>query len=231
MGNLELWGKVKTPDPKFTKTFSRSGGFKGTATNTQYQIMTATEMWGPNGTGWGYEITDEKYIEGAPLLKRREDGTSEILGNEIIHVVRGYVWYIDQHGAKCQTSEHFGQTTFVGSNKNGFFTDEEAPKKSVTDMLLKCLALLGFSADIFLGLYDDHKYVALIRDKYEDEKKYITEAQIKDIRDVLAKGKEYTEKVFVDSAKIESLEKLEAHRFDNALKHIKSKVDAENKGA
>lgn len=60
---------------------------------------------------------------------------------------------------------------------------------------------------------------------------YITEAQIKDIRDVLANGKKYTEKTFVDSAKIESLEKLEAHRFDNALKHIKSKVDAENKDA
>jgi hypothetical protein len=57
------------------------------------------------------------------------------------------------------TVEHFGQTTFVGKNKNGYFTDEEAPKKSLTDAIGKALSMLGFSADIYLGLFDDNKYV------------------------------------------------------------------------
>jgi len=39
-------------------------------------------------------------------------------------------------------------------------TDSEAPKKSLTDAIKKALAMLGFSADIFLGLYDDRDYVA-----------------------------------------------------------------------
>jgi hypothetical protein len=56
--------------------------------------------------------------------------------------------------------KHYGATTFVGEDKNGVFTDEEAPKKSLTDALTKALSMWGFSADVFLGLYDDNKYVA-----------------------------------------------------------------------
>lgn len=29
--NMTLWDSVRTPDPSATKSFSRSGGFKGTA--------------------------------------------------------------------------------------------------------------------------------------------------------------------------------------------------------
>lgn len=142
MENLEIWDKVRTPNPKYTKEFNRGGGFKGTATNTQYIIRRATELWGPNGIGWGLEITHESYVDGHWIDDRNR---------EIIHIIRGRVWYMVD-GVRYHTAEQFGQTTFVGKNKNGAFTDEEAPKKSVTDMMLKCLSLLGFSADIFLGL-------------------------------------------------------------------------------
>lgn len=166
MNNLELWDKVKSPDPKYTKGFSRGGGFKGTATNTQYIVRTATELWGPNGTGWGVEQTQEQYVDGAPIII---DGN--VVGREVIHVVRGCVWYIDSEGKTRKTSQQYGQTTFVGRNKNGVFTDEEAPKKSVTDMMLKCMSLLGFSADIFLGLWDDNKYVNDVRSGYDASQK------------------------------------------------------------
>jgi len=161
MDNLELWNQVKTPNPKYTKEFNRGGGFKGTATNTQYAVMRATELWGPNGKGWGLVITHENFVEGAPIV-----GESGKLCNEIIHIVRGFLWYLDGDGNRVETSEQFGQTTFVGKNKYGPFTDEEAPKKSVTDLMLKCMSLLGFSADIFLGLWDDNKYVNDVRAKY-----------------------------------------------------------------
>lgn len=38
--------------------------------------------------------------------------------------------------------------------------DEDAPKKSVTDALVKCASYLGFAGDIFSGRWDDSKYVA-----------------------------------------------------------------------
>jgi hypothetical protein len=37
--------------------------------------------------------------------------------------------------------------------------DEDAPKKSVTDGMVKCLSMLGFAGDIFSGQWDDSKYV------------------------------------------------------------------------
>jgi hypothetical protein len=37
--------------------------------------------------------------------------------------------------------------------------DDEAPKKAMTDALTKAMSHLGMSADIFLGKFDDNKYV------------------------------------------------------------------------
>lgn len=160
--HMELWNRRRTPNPKYVKEFNRGGGFKGSSTNTQYIVQMATEEWGPNGIGWGIEIHDEAYMGGAYIDERNQ---------ETIHTVRGCVWYTieEKNGNKTihRTSEQFGQTTFVGKNKYGVFTDEEAPKKSVTDMMLKCLSLLGFSADIFLGLWDDNKYVNDVKNRYE----------------------------------------------------------------
>ncbi|MEX7116228.1 hypothetical protein AB2C39_33685, partial [Pseudomonas aeruginosa] len=50
-------------------------------------------------------------------------------------------------------------------SKWGITTDTEAPKKSLTDAVKKSLAMLGFSADIFLGLFDDRDYVEARREE------------------------------------------------------------------
>ena len=141
--NLRVWNKVQQTDPAHTKPFKKSGGFGGTAINATYQIKRATELWGPIGGLWGYEVVTSEYVKGAD--------------NDIIHVLM--IKFRHPDGA----FDVFGQTTFVGSNKNGSFTDEEAPKKSLTDAITKGLAMLGFSADVFLGMYDDNKYVNDLR--------------------------------------------------------------------
>lgn len=151
--NLALWESVQATDPDYTKSFSRSGGFRGTAINHTYQQKRSTQAFGPKGLGWGSKILDEKYQEGAPILHK-----DQVIGREIVHVVRIELWYV-LDGNRGST-EAFGQTTFVGQNKHGVYTDEEAPKKSLTDAESKALASLGFSADVHLGLFDDNKYVS-----------------------------------------------------------------------
>lgn len=141
--NLEIWEAVETTDPKYTKPFNRGGGFRGTSTNTTYLAKKATKLFGPLGIGWGWTVLDEQYQPGQD--------------KDVIHVLRIKLWY--EWNGKRGEIEHFGQTQFVGKNKNGYYTDEEAPKKSLTDALSKCLSMLGFSADIYLGMYEDHKYV------------------------------------------------------------------------
>lgn len=151
--NLALWESVQATDPNYTKAFNRSGGFRGTAINHTYQQKRATQAFGPKGLGWGSKILDEKYAEGAPIVHPQHG----VIGREVIHVVRIELWYLRE--GQRGSVEAFGQTTFVGSNKHGTFTDEEAPKKSLTDAESKALASLGFSADVHLGLFDDSKYV------------------------------------------------------------------------
>lgn len=150
--NLAIWKNVEVTDPKHTKQFNRGGGFKGTSTNSTYLVKKATNLFGPIGIGWGYEIVDEAFQPGQD--------------KDVIHIVRIKFWY-NWEGQRGEIY-HFGQTQFVGKNKNGYYTDEEAPKKSLTDALSKCFSMLGFSADIFTGMYDDNRYVNDIRKKFAD---------------------------------------------------------------
>lgn len=159
--NAALWSAVKETDPRYTKDFSRAGGFKGTAIGATYLAMRATESFGPMGIGWGVDIDQEELMTGAPILVNGEK-----VADEIIHKVRVRLWY-KYNGQRGEITQ-FGQTTFVGRNSNGIFTDEEAPKKSLTDGMSKCLSLLGFSADVHMGLYDDNKYIAELRTKYNE---------------------------------------------------------------
>lgn len=150
-GTLDLWHAVETTDPHFTKAFTRGGGFKGTATNATYQARKATEMFGPCGLGWGWTVLSEEILEGV-------DGTK-------VHKILLRLWYEWQ--GKRGEIEQFGQTEFSGKRSSGnTYTDEEAPKKSLTDAVSKCLSLLGFSADIHMGLYDDNKYVAELKRQF-----------------------------------------------------------------
>lgn len=149
MSNLELWEKVeKTPHDQ-TKPITGKA-YKGNSPKPHYIVWKATETFGPAGIGWGFEIIEEKLLDGALL----EPGFYER-----IHMARVRVWY--EWAGKRGTVEHVGQTVFCGKRANGAkFSDEDAPKKSVTDGLIKALSLIGFAGDIFLGRYDDSKYVA-----------------------------------------------------------------------
>lgn len=155
MENLSLWRSVEKTDPKFTKDFNRGGGFKGTAINPTFLVMKATETFGLPGIGWGYEIVKEEMLFGAFIA----DGIQEQT-----HCLQVKLWYIMD--GKRGEIEHFGATTYVGKNKYGPFTDEEAKKKTLTDAITKCLSWLGFSSDVHLGRYDDNKYVNDMRAEF-----------------------------------------------------------------
>ncbi len=155
--NLALWDSVAKTDPNYTKGFRKGGGFSGTSPNATYQVMRATRRWGPQGIGWGVEKMEEAMLKGHTL--KCGDAC-------LVHCIYIRLWY-KENGCTGEVFA-FGQTTFVGENKYGAFTDEEAPKKSCTDATMKALSKLGFSADIFLGFYDDNKYVAEVRQEFAE---------------------------------------------------------------
>lgn len=222
MSNLELWDKVQGTDPKYTKSFSKGGGFKGTSINPTYNNRKATEIFGSYGIGWGANIIKESFQEGAPLFL---NGT--MVCREITHILHIEFWYI-QDGEKGAFPS-FGQTAYVGQNKNGFFTDEEAPKKSLTDAITKALSMLGFSADIFLGMYDDVKYVNDKKEEYAPKvskaPKVVTPQDTADR--LIAKAKEFTEfkalKAWTDLQAVKDAR----DKLFNEDKELSEKVEAE----
>lgn len=145
--NLALWSSVEKTDPSQTKAITGKP-YNGTSPKPYYLVRKATEIFGPCGIGWGFIVVSERVEDGAEGDK--------------VHIAHVRVWYI-WNGMRGEV-EHVGQTMFSGRRRDGkTYTDEDAPKKSVTDALVKALSMIGFAGDIFMGRYDDSKYVNELR--------------------------------------------------------------------
>lgn len=163
--NLELWKDVFKTDERFTTAFSVNGG--GTSINGTYMTMIATREFGPKGIGWGVDILEERFDDGAPITRTVKgadgnntwelipDGIGGIL-TEKHHVIKIRLWYV-RNGARGEEIS-FGCTPYIYGSKHGPICDGEATKKSLTDATKKALSALGFCADIFMGLYDNPEY-------------------------------------------------------------------------
>ncbi|MEM0567570.1 exodeoxyribonuclease VIII [Salmonella enterica] len=168
LDNLKLWRSVMRTDPRFTKDITGTG-FDGTSVNAEYMIMRATELFGPLGSGWGFDIQEEKMMPGAPMSEPVYDGKNVVglrflrdvdgtLITEQHHSMRIRLWYeTDNHDGSVIS---YGATPYMYKTKLGVKCDGEAPKKSLTDAIKKALSMLGFSADVWLGMYDKPEYVA-----------------------------------------------------------------------
>ncbi|EAB1290450.1 hypothetical protein EJM32_18190 [Salmonella enterica] len=160
--NLELWKNVFKTDERFTTAFSVNGG--GTSINGTYMTMIATREFGPKGIGWGVDILEERFDNGAPITRtvKGTDGnnTWELIPDGVLtekhHVIKIRLWYIRNSVRGEEIS--FGCTPYIYGSKYGPICDGEATKKSLTDATKKALSALGFCADIFMGLYDNPEY-------------------------------------------------------------------------
>lgn len=154
--NLDLWHSVEKTDPAHVKPITGKQ-YKGTSPKPYWLIMRATETFGPIGIGWGFTI-DERVEVGALIAEGHF---------ERLHVAKVKVWY-KWKGERGEV-EHIGGTPLSGKRSSGAtYTDEDAPKKSVTDALVKALSMIGFAGDIFMGRYDDSKYVNETRREFEE---------------------------------------------------------------
>lgn len=165
--NLKLWDSVKTTDPAYTKAFS-SGGYKGTAIAPQWLFMRATEIFGPIGKGWGYEIIKSEIVSGGPMMGKDANGNHIDLGPTQIHTAQVTFWYVEK-GERLEVTG-IGHTPFVYLTQNGPKTDMEYEKKSVTDAITKAMSYIGFGADVRLGMFEDPMYLDEINNELSMEK-------------------------------------------------------------
>ena len=147
--NMKVWNAHADIPPKMT-TDIVGKDYKGTSPNPQYVIQCLTNLFGPVGLGFGWRIVAE--------------GFNEFQNGEVLHWCRIEFW----HTSRENTYEAYGQTKAAFMTKGGIFrVDEDAPKKSLTDAIVKAASQLGIAANIFLGRWDDSKYVAKVNAEFE----------------------------------------------------------------
>lgn len=142
--NKKLWARAFTTDPKAVKPITGKD-YAGNSPKPYWIIERLTDEFGPCGIGWGFNVVNERF-------ERFSDVDS-------LHIALVRFWYVFD-GVRGEL-EQVGQTkASYMTSKGTFKIDEDAPKKSVTDALVKCASYLGFAGDIFSGRWDDSRYVA-----------------------------------------------------------------------
>jgi hypothetical protein len=140
--NLSLWNKVQTSKSETLKGVNLGRKFK--SINAHSQVMAATEQFGPMGLGWGYEPTYEEIFG---MLRCQLKMWAIIDGQRSEFYSEG----------GCAIEPVAG--TDARSIRKAAMANSDIFKKATTDALTKGLSVLGFNADVFLGLWDDNKYV------------------------------------------------------------------------
>lgn len=210
MSNKELWDRVSKTDPKHVKPITGKQ-YSGNSPKPYYIVERLTEEFGPCGTGWGFTVVNERF-----------ERFSE---TDSLHVALVNFWYVlDGKRAEFQ---QMGQTkaSYV-TNAGKFMLDEDAPKKSVTDALVKCASYLGFAGDIFSGRWDDSKYVAELKREFAEKDEPV--AEIKRTGAMAA----VLETVKVPEVEAEYIRELAENVKDlfasNGVKTVYERIESEN---
>jgi len=148
--NLKLWSLVEKTNPKYTKKANVKGN-SITAISPQYQIKNVTEQFGSYGKTWGFKSLDFDYT------------LVDSLGLVVLHAI---FFYPDG-----EFPIKNAQNVFIDNAKTKI--DDNFAKKLETDTLTKAISKLGFNADIFMGLFDDVKYLAEVTREFSEPKKVI----------------------------------------------------------
>ena len=145
--NMTLWNAVSKTNPAHTKK-AKIGGMGITAIAPQYQIMSATEQWGPYGVKWGFKAIELDYSL-IPTFK--------------LVVFKGTFFCPDGEFQIINSSKMY-------MDRNEKMVDADFAKKIETDAMTKALSKMGFNADVFMGCFDDVAYVANAKAEFAEPK-------------------------------------------------------------
>lgn len=153
--NIRLWLAQERTDPNFTKPITGKS-YKGTSPTPTYIVKRLTAAFGPVGWGWGYRVLGFEEIKDA---------------DAVVNLCTIEFWYYpfgraDASEQRRAVFEQVGATQFAYTASSGKrMVDEDARKKSLTDAITKAASHIGFAGDIFLGRYDDSKYIQELREE------------------------------------------------------------------
>ena len=140
MDNLEIWNKVCRPPATALKQI-KGGRLSGmTDISPQWRYKAMTEVFGPCGLGWSYEIV-KTWTDQGPA--------GELMVFAHVHLnVKGYTYPIPGVGGSA----------LIAKETAGLRANDEAYKMAITDALSVAMKQLGVGADIYMGMWDGSKY-------------------------------------------------------------------------
>ena len=104
----------------------------------RYKVM--TEVFGPCGSGWSYDVV-RTWTEQGP--------NGEVMAFVLINLkIKGFEYSIPG----------LGGSALIAKETAGLRASDEAYKMATTDALSVAMKLLGVGADIYMGLWDGSKY-------------------------------------------------------------------------
>ena len=212
--NMKLWESVERTDPAYTKPANVKGN-RITAIAPQYQLKCATEVWGAYGGVWGLRELKWDY------------DLAPVTGFAVLSAVFYY------------PSGQFEITNAASLYTDGARTkpDTQFAKKCETDTLTKALSKLGFNADIFLGLFDDHQYVNDITEDIYHEKEEAKAVELIDAKTV-RNVKNYTKQQgfshedmadMLQQVGVEDVEALTGEKLASVKSMMQAKIAERNK--
>ena len=141
MAGIELYNKVKTPPDGAWKPI-KGGPLAGkTEINPQWRIQVMTEVYGPCGVGWRFELTEEK--------------TYTCPAGQILLFVEVALYVVDpESGQWSEPIYGWGGDFIIEKNKNGLVANDEAYKMALTDALGNAMKCLGVGSDVYMGKFD-----------------------------------------------------------------------------
>ena len=169
--NLELWRKVEKTNPKYTKQ-ANVGGNKITSIAPQYQIMNVTEQFGSYGKTWGFKNIELDYT---------------LVPEFNLIVFKAIFFYPDGEFPTINSIKMFMDNAKLK-------IDDNFAKKLETDTLTKAISKLGFNADIFMGKFDDTRYLAEITKEFAEPTKVIENISEEKFLELIEQPKETIEK-------------------------------------
>lgn len=151
--NMRFYDRFARPPQNAMKTI-KGGRLSGMSDiNPQWRVEALTEMFGPVGMGWWYEITRRD-------VHKFDSGEQTLFVEVTLHVFGGSRTTGTMPDGQAMTirSSHpivgTGGSMLVTKEKGGLRVNDEAEKMAVTDALSVCCKLLGIGSDVYRGRYD-----------------------------------------------------------------------------
>lgn len=142
MDNMEIWKSLENTADEAKKTIE-AGRLKGfTDINPCWRMKRLTEVFGPCGIGWKFDILKTYTIPGA---------------NDEIAAFVDILLYYKHDGEWSEGIPGFGGSMFVAKESRGLHTSDECFKMALSDAIGTACKALGMSADIYFSK-DRSKY-------------------------------------------------------------------------